>query len=76
MMFTSQACQRRQAVQDDEEAQDVVDVQPCLDAPRKASRAFPWAVLIVGVVVSAVLMAAITISTVPLSFVTAHTKKR
>jgi hypothetical protein len=65
-----------QVMLDDEEAQDVVDVQPSPDARRKASRAFPWMVLIVGVVLSAVLMAAITISTVPLSIVTARSKSR
>ena len=63
-------------MQGDEEAQDVVDVQPYQDSSRKASKAFPWVLLIVGVIVSAVLMAAITISTVPLSFVTSHSKNR
>jgi hypothetical protein len=61
---------------DEEEAQDVVDVQPSHDPKGKAPGAFPWVVLIVGVVVSAVLMAAITISTVPLSVVTAPSSHR
>jgi cobalamin synthase len=59
-------------MQDDEEAQDVIDVQPSHEPSRKAARPFPWVVLVLGIVVSAIIMAAITISTVPLSIVTAH----
>lgn len=59
-------------MQEDEEAQDVVDVQPHHEPSRKAARSFPWVVLVLGIVVSAIIMAAITISTVPLSIVTAH----
>lgn len=63
-------------MQDDEEAPDVVDVQPSHDARKESTGAFPWVILIVGVVISAILMAAITISTVPLSIVTARIKNR
>ena len=63
-------------MQGDEEAQDAVDVQPCPERAGRASKAFPWVLLIAGVIVSAVLMAAITISTVPLSFITANSTKR
>jgi hypothetical protein len=63
-------------MQGDEEAQDVVDVQPSQDVEGKAASAFPWVLLIVGVVISAVFMAAITISTVPLSVVTATRRHR
>ena len=59
-------------MQDDEEAQDVVDVQPYHEPSKKAARPFPWVVLVIGLVVSAIIMAAITISTVPLSIVASH----
>ena len=56
-------------MEENDEAPDVVDVQP-QDSVKRAFRAFPWAVLIAGLVLSAILMAAITLSTVPLSFLT------
>ena len=59
-------------MQDNEEAPDAVDVQPRHEPSKKAARPFPWVVLVLGLVVSAIIMAAITISTVPLSIVTAH----
>ena len=65
-------------MQDDEEALDAVDVQPyqgASDPAKTTMRAFPWVILVVGVVVVAGIMAAITISTVPLSVVTAPAQR-
>ena len=59
-------------MQEDEEAPDAVDVRPHHGPSEKHARPFPWVVLVLGLVVSAIIMAAITISTVPLSIVTAH----
>ena len=58
---------------DDEEAQDVVDARPTQPPPDSASRcglSIPWAVVLIGLVVSAVMMAAVAVSTVPLSMAT------
>ena len=66
-------------MREDEEVLDAVDVQPCQGSPDPAkitARAFPWVILVVGVVVAAGVMAAITISTVPLSVVTAPAQRR
>jgi hypothetical protein len=66
-------------MQEDEEAPDAVDVQP-YQGPRhpksKIAHPFPWVVLVAGMILSALIMAAVTISTVPLSFVTAHLTRR
>ena len=59
-------------MQDDEEAPDAVDVRPSPGPSEKEARPFPWFVLIAGVIVSAMLMAAITLSTVPLCIITSH----
>jgi hypothetical protein len=58
---------------DDEQAQDAVDVQPDQGPQERikgVGRGFPWIVLVAGIVASAVIMAAITISTIPLSGLT------
>lgn len=63
----------------DEEAPDAVDVQPAQgpkERTKGAGRGFPWIVLVVGIVASAVIMVAISISTIPLSGLTVAARSR